>query len=587
MYKSNFIPSNAAEYVLRHGNIISDDESAANMIERVVQKAFASEEHFGTPQNTHNRLEQDFGEMCDNGEVVMSTPVLTNAGRYDEKPLTACTMPPVDLRGDLKNVKSMIDTLHQQGMGTGFNLGDTDDPVSMLDYLNRIAVTGSQSGMEDRPVGNMAIIPVRHPKIREFIDAKRESAIDGSTWKFNISVDVDDEFMTAVESDSTIELDDGTKIKASVIFEQIAEAAYTSADPGLIFLNRMNDRNPTPGIGLYQTTAPCAEVGLAPGETCQFGYINIGKSLIKNGDSFSIDYDKLATTSRIMTRVLDNCLELSLENYTTPKSEHIMRLKRKVGVGICGVADLLVKMGIGYSSEVAVKTVQDVIAWVNYNSKLASMDLAEERGSCGAMSLINIGGGDPMNRHTADRPLIGELFSGLDTEMVSGDDWSKLAQKIKSSRNLRNVTTTALPPTGRSSLVIDASTGIEPHFSFTNANGDLIAPISDYLVAQGISPDRFMKIKSGDITPSATEAAVVGVCENATAISAINHLDMAAGVQKVIDEAVSKTVNMPANTTPSDVQNIYYKAWQDGMSGITIYREGTHSLQPLKLGDSK
>ncbi len=427
MYNSNFIPSNAAENVLRHGNIIGDDEFAANMIERVVQTAFAAEGQFGTSQNVRARFEQDFGEMCDNGEVVMSTPVLTNAGRYDEKPLTACTMPPVDLRGDLKKVKSMIDTLHQQGMGTGFNLGNTEDPVSMLDYLNRVAVTGSQSGMEDRPVGNMAIIPVRHPKIREFINAKRESAIDGSTWKFNISVDVDDEFMRAVGSDGTIELDDGTKIKASVIFEQIGEAAYTLADPGLIFLNRMNDRNPTPGIGLYQTTAPCAEVGLAPGETCQFGYINLGKLLINSGDSLSIDYDRLATTSRMMTRVLDNCLELSLRNYTTPESEHIMRLKRKVGVGICGVADLLVKMGIGYSSEEAVKTVQDAIAWVNFNSKLASMDLAEERGSCGAMNLLNIGGGDPMNRHTADRPLIGELFSGLDTEMVSGDDWSKLA----------------------------------------------------------------------------------------------------------------------------------------------------------------
>ncbi|MDB5166238.1 MAG: hypothetical protein JWM37_310 [Candidatus Saccharibacteria bacterium] len=587
MYKSTFIPSSGAESVLRQGNIISNDESAANMIERVVQTAFAAEEQFGTPQHVSGKLAQEFGEMCDKGEVVMSTPVLTNAGRYAEKPLTACTMPPVDLRGDLKNVKSMIDTLHQQGMGTGFNLGDTEDPVSMLDYLNRVAVTGSESGMEDRPVGNMAIIPVRHPKIREFIDAKRESARDGSTWKFNISVDVDDEFMGAVGSDGVIDLDDGSKVKASSIFNQIGEAAHMSADPGLIFLNRMNDRNPTPGIGLYQTTAPCAEVGLAPGETCQFGYINLGKFLKQNGDKFTIDYDKLATTSRMMTRVLDNCLELSLQNYTTPKSTHIMRLKRKIGVGICGVADLLVKMGVSYSSEEAVQSVQNAIAWVNYNSKLASINLAEERGSCGAMNLLNISDENPMNRHTAERPLLDKLFSEIDTEMVSGDDWSRLAQVIKSSRHLRNVTTTALPPTGRSSLVIDASTGIEPHFSFTNSVGELIAPVADHLEMQGIAADRFNGIKSGRIIPTKHEAAVLEVCENATAISVVNHLNMAAGVQKVIDEAVSKTVNMPSDTTPSDVQNIYYKAWQDGMSGITIYREGTHSLQPLKLGDSK
>lgn len=587
MYSSKFIPSPAAENVLRQGIIIGDEESAADMIERVVDTAFTAESQFGTTERVRERLSQEFGEMCDNGEVVMSTPVLTNAGRYSEKPLTACTMPPVDLRGDLKNVKSMIDTLHQQGMGTGFNLGDTQDPVSMLDYLNRVAVTGSQSGMEDRPVGNMAIIPVRHPKIQEFIDAKRESARDGSTWKFNISIDVDDEFMSAVGADDFIELSDGTKVRATSIFDQIGEAAYLSADPGLIFLNRMNDRNPTPGIGLYETTAPCAEVGLAPGETCQFGYINLGKFLKRDGDKYSVDYDKLATTSRMMTRVLDNCLELSLQNYTTPKSEHIMRLKRKIGVGICGVADLLVKMGVSYSSDEAVKGVQDAIAWVNYNSKLASIDLAGERGSCGAMNLLNIGARYPMNRHTTERPLIDKLFSDMDTKMVSGDDWSKLAQSIKSSRSLRNVTTTALPPTGRSSLVIDASTGIEPHFSFTDASESVIAPVADYLGIQGIAVDRFIDIKRGRVAPTESEKAAIDICENATAISAVSHLNMASGVQMVIDEAVSKTVNMPAETTPSDVQNIYYKAWQDGMSGITIYREGTHSLQPIKLGDSK
>ncbi|MCA9329944.1 hypothetical protein KDA11_04815 [Candidatus Saccharibacteria bacterium] len=587
MYSSGFEPSPAAESVLRQGNIIGDNESSASMIERVVNTAFAVENQFGTSEKERERLSQEFGEMCDNGEVVMSTPVLTNTGRYSEKPLTACIMPPVDLRGDLKNVKNMIDTLHQQGMGTGFNLGDTQDPVSILDYLNRVAVTGAQSGMEDRPVGNMAIIHVRHPKIREFIDAKRESARDGSTWKFNISIDVDDEFMDAVGANDFIELNDDTKVRANSIFDQIAEAAYLSADPGIIFLNRMNDRNPTPGIGLYETTAPCAEVGLAPGETCQFGYINLGKFLKKDGDKFHVDYGKLATTSRMMTRVLDNCLELSLQNYTTPNSEHIMRLKRKIGVGICGVADLLVKMGMSYSSDEAVRGVQDAIAWVNYNSKLASVDLATERGSCGAMSLLNTGTGNPMNRHTAERPLIDKLFSDQDTEMVSGDDWSELAQSIKSSRSLRNVTTTALPPTGRSSLVIDASMGIEPHFSFTNTSGNVIDPVVDYLEMQGVSVDRFIDIKSGKITPTESERAVIAVCENATAISAVSHLSMAAGVQMVIDEAVSKTVNMPAETTPSDIQDIYYKAWHDGMSGITIYREGTHPLQPVKLGDSK
>ncbi len=587
MYNSNFQPSPAAEHVLRTGNILGPDEQPSDMIERVVETAFEAEASFGTDTGRVARLKEEFGALCDQGDVVMSTPVLTNAGRYEDKPLTACTMPPVDLRGDLSNVKSMVDTLHQQGMGTGFNLGDTEDPVAMLSYLNRVAVLGSESGNEDRPVGNMAIIPVRHPKIRQFIDAKKESAHDGSTWKFNISVDVDDAFMRSVANGDPVQLADGTRVRADELFNQISEAAYLSADPGLIFLGRMNDRNPTPGVGTYQTTAPCAEVGLAPGETCQFGYINLGNFTRTSETGIAIDYGRLAATAQMMTRVLDNCLELSLQNYTTPKSEHIMRLKRKIGVGICGVADLLVRMGIPYSSKEAVDKVQDAIGWVNYQTKLASISLAEERGACGAMSLINTSADLPMNRHTAATPLVESLFGALDTEMVSGDQWTALGRAIKTKRQLRNVTTTALPPTGRSSLIIDASTGIEPHFSFTNRNGELNDNIKAYLGSQGISEERFFAVKSQAVEATCHEAAALAACENATAISAEGHLDMASGAQKTIDEAVSKTVNMPASTQPGDIAGIYYKAWEDGMSGITIYREGTHSLQPVKLEDKK
>lgn len=548
-YKSTFIPSHKALEVLQKGRIIADDESAQRMIERVVDTLVDVEEKFGTSQEEIDALKQEFGALLDEKFCVMSTPVLTNAGRYLDKPLSACTVPKLDfVHPDLHRIQEIVTEIHQEGMGTGFSLDETQDPVGLLAFLNQVANESATSGKEDRPVGNMATLSVYHPKILDFIQAK-VSQNDGKdvVWKFNISVDCDENFFDSLAKDEDIILTDGTTIKATEIFSLLTKAAYQCADPGLIFLDKMEHDNPTPGAGKYVSTAPCAEVGLAEGESCQFGYINLGKFVSTDN---TIDIEKLKKATRVMTRMLDNALEISIDNYSEVSSSQIMTAKRKIGVGICGLADLFIRQGVPYGSPEARTLALDLITLINFESKMASHELAVTRGSCGAMNLV-VG-----NKYFDEPSFLTSKYGQLVTKYVQPDDWNKLANTIKETRLLRNVSTIALPPTGRSALVIDASTGVEPVFSRNDYHVKLLM----------------------------TENPDLGISfQTATELSPEEHLLMAASLQRGIDESISKTVNLPENVSIDIVEDLYLKARQLGLKGISIYRDTSKNTQPRKL----
>ncbi len=265
---SRFHPSAPAEHVLRIGRIISPDESPAAMVERVT-RCLAEQDAKFSGRRQAETFAAEFESACDGEEIVMSTPVMTNAGRYPDRPLTACAVPSADVTAsETLRLRHEVLELHEQGMGTGFALDETEDPVATLRFLNQVAVDSAASEREDRPVGNMAILSVRHPKIHEFITAKTDAASGATDWKFNISVNLDNAFMTAVREGERVQLDDGRHVDAGHLFDDLCHAAAISADPGVVFLHRMNARNPLPGMGAYTTTAPCAEVGLIAGETC-------------------------------------------------------------------------------------------------------------------------------------------------------------------------------------------------------------------------------------------------------------------------------------------------------------------------------
>lgn len=579
-YLSGFKPSLSGERILREGRMISSSETPQAMVERMVTTLFSIEQRFGVSQRESNQKANEFGRLLDEKDCVMSTPIMTNAGRFLDRPLSACTVPPVDLRDGLKNTKQLINAFHEDGMGTGFNLDETDDPVAVLQYLNNVAVEGAKRGNEDRPVGNMAIISVHHPKVREIISLKVGADERGEEWKFNISVNASGNFMQSALEGKEYRLDNGQSLSASSVLHEIVEAVNVCGDPGLIFIDRLNRDNPTPIVGNYVSTAPCAEVGLAPGESCQFGYINLGNFINPLDAEKRVNYQKLENVTRLMTRVLDNALEFSIDKYAHPTNQSVMQAKRKIGIGICGLADMLVKMGVPYDSEKGALLARDVVGFINYFSKVESVDLAKQRGSFGAMQSY-LG-----NRYREDPGFLETKYGNLDTETIIGQDWMRLGEGIRKTRLLRNASTIALPPTGRSGLVIDASTGVEPLFSLVDYSGDvnktLISDLkkagvySESLVAQISQTGRLSEI---DEIPQAMKF----IYKTALEIRPGGHLTMVERTQEAVDESISKTINVPFDSSSEDIARTYLDAYARGLKGITIFRTGSRSIQPRRL----
>lgn len=565
VYVSAFPTSPATDAYLRAGRITAPAETARDMVDRIVTALATADARFD-PAGARGFADR-LGRAMDTGRLVFSTPIMTNAGRHPDRPLSACAVPPVDLRGDLAQVKTVVDDYHRAGMGTGFALDDVTDPVGTLRYLNDVAVQGAQSGVEDRPVGNMAILSLSHPAAAEFIGCKIGADTRGEEWRFNISLHVADAQMRAA---LTV---DGRERE---LLTAAAEAAYACADPGLLFADRMNETNPTPHVGAYVSTAPCAEVGLVAGETCQFGYLNLGRFHTGTGD-VPVDLDALADTTEVLVRALDDAVEASLDHYPTALSAKVMSVKRKIGIGVCGLADLLLAAGLPYDSTQGRQLAQDVLAFVNYTSKRASLRLAHARGAAPAIA-------SGLSRY-AD-PAFLTRFATVPTRTVTPADWAALAHDIAAAGMLRNASTIALPPTGRSAPVVAASTGIEPLFRLTDPHlPDRLHPavraalhaadrtdLLDHVTSHGRLPD------DTDISPY-----LRALLATATQISPAGHLAMAAAAQTCVDDAVSKTVNLPATATPDQVYDTYVAAWEAGCKGTTVYVDGSRHTQPKAL----
>ena len=569
-YQSSFSPSDfVREEILKKGHIIVENETPAEMIERIVVALHSTEQSFSDAVEA-KKFAESIGKLMDERKIVFSTPVMTNAGRTEfHRPLSACTVPPISLRGDLSKVREMVDMYHQEAIGTGFNLDEVDDPVSMLLFLNDIAVNGAASGKEDRPVGNMGICSIDHPRIAEFITSKQTRR--NILWKFNVSVNTPESFWFAVKNDRRWILRNGDVVYARELFELMAQSAHICADPGIVFMERINRDNPVPSGGKYHGIAPCAEVGLVPGETCQFGYINLGAFC----SNMEIDLDSIKQATELLVRALDNCLEISIDAFSVRTSAEVVAGRRKIGVGVCGLADALIKLGIPYASEQGREFARDVVALINYHSKLASHILAKERGFFGAMSAL-FG-----CKYTEHPDFLSVKYGNADTRWVSGSEWRRLGSLIRSSKLLRNSSTIALPPTGRSALVIDASTGVEPIFSIIHSNKMSLLPIVREIIGADAEQERTI-VEMGKLDDSFNES-VKSLLRTSTEIHPDDHLLMVAALQPVVDESISKTINLPQDATVELVEHIYMQAYLLNLKGMTMYRDGSSRFQPKEV----
>ncbi len=544
-------------------------ETPEEMFRRVAKHVASAEAFFNDPQGKVEEVTEQFYELMASLTFLPNSPTLMNAGR-ELGQLAACFVLPIEdsLESIFEAVKNTA-LIHQSGGGTGFSFsrlrprnslvsttsGVASGPVSFMRVFNMATEVIKQGGA--RRGANMGILRVDHPDIREFITVKRNPH---ELTSFNLSVGITREFMEAVENGTDIALiapHTGhvvETIAAKEIFDLIVECAWESGEPGVIFLDHINAVNPTPQLGPIESTNPCGEQPLLPYEACNLGSINLVK-MVKGNDPPSIDWEKLAKTVNLAVRFLDDVIEVN--RYPLPQIEKVSRGNRKIGLGVMGFAHLLILMGISYDSEEGVKLAAELMRFIQQEGHTASRELAKIRGPFPNFkgSLYDQQGLPPM----------------------------------------RNATVTTIAPTGTLSIIANCSAGIEPLFALGYTRRALedekfieIDPIFLRLCKkEGLWCSEWEEaihqtgfLPSGAQLPFELKKLFVTAFE----IPPARHIQMQAAFQRYTDNAVSKTINLPANASKQDVSDAFLLAYNLGCKGVTIYRSGTRQGQVLTCG---
>ncbi|MBU4001180.1 MAG: adenosylcobalamin-dependent ribonucleoside-diphosphate reductase, partial [Proteobacteria bacterium] len=403
---------------------------------------------------------------------------------------------------------------------------------------------------------------VDHPDIMDFITCKKDH---GDLNNFNISVGLDESFMTAVKkgrSFSLINPCNGAavgELDAARIYGALVENAWESGDPGIIFLDRMNQDNPTPGLGEIESTNPCGEQPLLPMEACNLGSINLAKFIkTDTPHGHAIDYPALKKTIHTAVRFLDNTIDMSL--YPLPEIDAMVKGNRKIGLGVMGFADLLFQLEIPYNSEKALETAEAIMGFIQNESHKASADLAVERGS----------------------------FPNYDQSIFKGNNGG----------GRRNATTTTIAPTGTLSIIADCSSGIEPLFALSFVrnvmDNDTLTEVNPYFEAVAHEHGFYSKELMDHIANCGSIQGIESIPADIKAVFVTSHdispewhVRMQAAFQKHTDNAVSKTVNLPHDATVQDVRRVYDLAYDLGCKGVTIYRDGSKSRQVLSFKNNE
>lgn len=543
-------------------------ETPDQMFRRVAHHVAMAEKNYAGADQAR-RMEEEFYTMMIELKFLPNSPTLMNAGT-ELGQLAACFVLPVEdsMEGIFDALKSAA-LIHKSGGGTGFSFsrlrpknsrvgstgGVASGPVSFMRIFNTATEQVKQGGT--RRGANMAILRVDHPDIMEFICSKKDGR---ELNNFNISVGLTKEFMEAVKDNTTYPLIDPMsgeeigQLNAADVYNAIVNQAWENGDPGVIFLHRINSDNPTPELGEIESTNPCGEQPLLPFEACNLGSINLAKFVIHEGDRPRIDKKGLGETVGLAIRFLDDAIDMS--RYPLDKITEMARGNRKIGLGVMGFADVLYQMGIPYNSNEALSLAEEVMSFIQGESRKASIALAEERG----------------------------VFENFEKSVFQG----------RADCRYRNATTTTIAPTGTLSIIAGCSSGIEPLFglSFTRnvMDGDELIEVNPYLEMVARKGGFFSKDLMERVAEEGTlkgieeiPADVREVFVTAHDIGPEWHVKMQAAFQKYTDNAVSKTVNLPRDATRADVLKIYNLAYELGCKGVTLYRDGSKDRQVLSF----
>ena len=554
----------------REGNVI---EEADQMFRRVAHNLAHADKNYGATKKQIAATEEEFYQVMRRLEYLPNSPTLMNAGR-ELQMLSACFVLPVQdsMEAIFETVKQAT-LVQKSGGGTGFAFSDlrpegdivgstggvASGPVSFMRAFDGATEAVKQGST--RRGANMGILHVTHPDILRFISSKEDGK---SISNFNISVSVTEEWMQKVRNGEEYDLINPRTGKATgqfnarEVFNQLAEMAWRTGDPGIVFLDRINKDNPNPQLGQIQSTNPCGEQPLLPYESCNLGSVNLTRMVRYTEDGAEVDWDRLEQVIKTSVHMLDNVIDMN--EYPIPQIDEMSRKTRRIGLGVMGFSDLLIQLGIPYDSEEALEVGEEVMCFIGERTNEASVGLAEVRG----------------------------VFPA----------WEGSIYDYPGGPRLRNSAPTTIAPTGTISIIAGCSSGVEPLFALSyvrnvmdntrlvegnpffeavaRKEGFYSHDLMEKLVEKGSLHDidgdipqwaRQLFVTSHDITPEW-------------------HVRMQAAFQKYTDNAVSKTINFPANATVQDISDAYMLAYELGCKGITTYRDGSKENQVLSTGET-
>jgi ribonucleoside-diphosphate reductase alpha chain len=542
-----------------------------------------------------------FFDMLYRQDFLPNSPCLMNAGT-ELGQLCACFVLPIEdsLAGIFDSIKHGA-LVNKTGGGTGYSFsrlrpknstvcstsGVASGPISFAKVFDAATDVVKQGGR--RRGANMGVLRVDHPDIMEFINVKRTP---GVLTNFNLSVAVTDEFMRAVENDSVFFLQDpetkrthGHALKARAIFDAIIDAAWDNGEPGILFIDAANRANPTPWLGEFEATNPCGEQWLLPYEACNLGSINLGKfvetqeavvvrsrmaetfgqPLYVGSAGAAINWDRLEEVTRLATRFLDRVVDAS--TYPIPEIAEATKFSRKIGLGIMGLHDMLIKLGIPYDSKEGRELAAKVMQFIRDAAHRESVEIANEDGNCPAFAELEV------------------INKGIDKEK---------RRNVNVKR--RNAALTSIQPTGTVSMIANCSSGCEPYFAVVTRkdvmDGQSFFMVNPLFEEIGKRDGWYSEELLEEVAASGTvlgntrippDAQRLFAC--AQDISVEDHIKMQAALQaNGVDASISKTINMPASATKEDVKAAYMMGWKLGCKGLTVYRDGSREGQVLNVG---